>query len=147
MGKTSRGSRGSPSPCSALPGGPSVLQFADDHARGTCPAPRHQHPTGTAMEPRVAAGNPGDARTRHAHLFLLPFSPAGKQSSLLSMCSRQAWGSSPRCPTVPRPRGPGRELGSSSARVSSPALLQPLRAGQGEQGGEGREEGSGEMKL
>lgn len=50
-------------------------------------------------------------------------------------------------PAVFCPRGPGWELGTSSAQVSSSALFQPRRAGQGEQRGEGREEGSGEMKL
>ena len=127
--------------------------------------PRHRSASaGTKSRPRPASrwdshraqgnsGKPRDARTRHAHLFPLPFSLMGKESSLLSICSSRAQGSRGRggqahgSPTVPGPRGPGWELGAGSAWVSSPALLQPRRAGQGEEGGEGREEGSGEMKL
>lgn len=65
-GKTCQGSQGSPPPPSALPGGPSVPEFSDGHARGACPVtllcPRgHQKPS-LASIPLGWLPSPGQLR-------------------------------------------------------------------------------------
>lgn len=100
----------------------------------SAPAGTKSHPWPASLwdgyQAQGNSGKPKDARTHHAHLFPLPFSPVGKQSSLLSTCSSQAWGVKP---TVPPPCLDPGVLGGSwgPAAPRSPRLLFSSRAAQG----------------
>lgn len=144
--------QGSPSPPSALPGVPSTLEAAGFVCCATSVSPRSpravpgQHPQGMATD---TAGEPRDARPRHAHLFPFPFAPWGSGAGCFPCAPAEPGGG--HVPAVPAVPGAGSRPGAGAgrARVSSAALLQ-RRSGQrerGERGGKGGGEGGNETLI
>lgn len=143
--------QGSPPPPSALPGAPSILEVALFVSCATALSPRSprampsQHPAATAAEPRAPLVSPGMLALATLTSFPSPFLPWGSTAGCFPCAAAEpAGGHVPAVPAVPGPGVPA-GAGASSARVSSPALLQPSakgreNGGRGEGGGEGGNE-------